>query len=385
MSNSLEQFESEFSANGAAATIDRLIEHLTEEKQFDRLFDALCMKAKYQLGLSPVRPTSFHDVSEDHDEAFKEKYIAAARHVGQLLLDDGQIPQAWIYFRTIGEHDPIRDAIEAFQPKQEFDEKTEELIQIALYDGANPVKGLEMLLQTHGTCNTITAMDQALPNLTEPDRLRAASMMVNRLYSELQPTLESEVQQRMTMVKPGSSIRELIAGRDWLFEGGNYHIDVSHLNSVVRFARSLPGDSPELQKALELAEYGAQLMDQFQYGGEPPFDDFYPAHINYFKVILNDQRNESLKHFESKLQAAGPDDQKMIAYVMVDLFTRIGQLEQATELAAEHLSDVEDPNGFSFAGLCAEAKQVDRLKQIALSRNDVVGYVSAILSSEQTS
>ena len=368
-------------SENAGAAIDQLVEHLTSAKDYDRLFDALCMQAKLEMGLPLVQPTSFDDVPDEHDETFKTKYVEAARKIGQMLLDDDQIPRAWIYFRTIGENEPVRKAIEAFNGRREFDETTEQLIQVALYEGAHPVKGLELLLNSHGTCNTITAMDQTLPQLNDEDRRRAAAMLVNTIYSDLQTTLQNEVQQRGTMLPPSTSIRDLIAARDWLFEGGNYHIDVSHLNSVVRFSRALGPDDLELPKALELAEYGERLSDQFQYPGDPPFDDFYPGHQHYFRVVLNDKRDESLDYFRSKLTSNNEDDdRRMVAYVLVDLLVRTGQHQQAVDLASDHLSDLEDPNGFSFAALCRDAGQLDKLAEVARERNDLVTFVGALLS-----
>ena len=95
--------------------------------------------------------------------------MAAAREVGQLFLDAGQVPQAWPYFRTIGEFDPVARAIESLAPKAEYDEAQEEIMQIALYEAAHPVKGLELLLHSHGTCNTITALDQQMQQMTGED------------------------------------------------------------------------------------------------------------------------------------------------------------------------------------------------------------------------
>ncbi|MFN7805708.1 MAG: hypothetical protein ACK5TO_16950, partial [Planctomycetaceae bacterium] len=77
---------------------------------------------------------------------------------------------------------------------------------------------------------------------------------------------------------------ELLAGREMLFQAGNYHIDVSHLNSVVRFARRLEPQDQELDRALQEAQYGARLSPQYQDGGNAPFTDFYPAHIRYFQA-----------------------------------------------------------------------------------------------------
>ena len=50
-------------------------------------------------------------------------------------------------------------------------------------------------------------------------------------------------------------VAELIAGRDWLFEGMSSYVDSTHLVSVLRFAPEL--EDPEmLRMVCEMAEYG---------------------------------------------------------------------------------------------------------------------------------
>ena len=369
-------------SDGAPAAIDRLVEDLRERSEYHRLFDALLLKKKFELGAPLIRPTSMEDVPENRREDFEQAYIDAAREVGQLLLDDGNLREAWLYFRTIREPEKVREAIEQFSSPREVDEATEELIQIALYDGAHPVKGLEFMLQTHGTCNTITAMDQQLTQLSDEDRQRAAAMLVNTLYDDLCHTVRSEVQQRITLASPDESLRELIGGRDWLFEEGNYHIDVSHLNAVVRFARSLDGSSNELERAIQLAEYGSRLSEQFQYPADAPFDDFYPAHLHYFHVVAEKDREGGLKYFRDKLAAESDErDQQMIAYVLVDLLTRIGVSDEAVDLASQYLTDIDDGTGFSFPELCRTAGRLDRLRDVSRERGDLVTFAAALVTA----
>ena len=366
---------------GAAATIDRLIESLRAEGDYHRLFDALLLKRRHEMGLSLVQPTSFDGIPDGQQEEFEQSYVDAAREVGELFLGDGNIPQAWMYFRTIREPERISEALSALDSRREPSEETEELINVALYQGANPVKGLELLLRTHGTCNTITALDQQIHQMPPDDRKQAAGLLVRELYNDLTRTVGREVEQKE---KEGlgnhGSLGSLIAGRDWLFAEGNYHIDVSHLHSVVRFARFLkPGDA-ELSLAMELADYGGRLATQFQYPGDPPFDSFYAAHVRYFQVLADQDRDQAIASFRERLQAeTDPQNRQMIAYVLVDLLGRIGRLEQALELAAEHLRDVDESTGFSFARLCQQAGRLDALSQVARDKNDFVGYIAAVL------
>ncbi|MDA1016249.1 MAG: hypothetical protein O3A00_17555 [Planctomycetota bacterium] len=376
-----EQLDEAQQASGGAAAIERLIETLRGEQNFHKLFDALLLKKKFELGVPGVKPTSFDDVPEHKQDEFRDHYVSCARDIGTLFLEAGNIPQAWIYFGTIREPAKVEAALEALTPKADFDESLEELINVALYEGANPVKGLELMLKSHGTCNTITAMDQSMPNMNPSQRERAAAMLVETLYEDLSYTLKSEVEQRMALAPPGDSIRELIAGRDWLFAESNYHIDVSHLNSVVRFARALSAGSPALGKVTELAEYGSKLDAQFQYGSEPPFDDFYPAHIQFFNALAGQHVDDALAYFREKLDA-DPDleDKQMVAYVMVDLLTRIGRTDAAFELAREFLKSIEEPT-FSFADLCLEAGRMDALREVSRENGDLVSYTAALVQA----
>jgi hypothetical protein len=246
----------------------------------------------------------------------------------------------------------------------------------------HPVKGVQMLLRTHGMCNTITSLDQAMPSLSAEQRRECAKVMIRELYGELTETVRRHVQQRIPTIEPQAGLRELVKGRDWLFEGGNYHTDVSHLNSVVRFARSLDGSDEELGLALALCEYGRQLDEPLRYPGEPPFEDFYEAHRQFFRIMADQDREVGLDYFRRKL-ADEPDEQDkpLLAYVLVDLLMRSGRLEEAVEVASTYLANLGDNVGFSLAELCIEAGQFERLKQITRDKDDLVGYTSALVQS----
>lgn len=371
---------------GSEALLEKLIDGLREQQDYHRLFDALMLRKKFQIGAPLGRPTSLDDVPDELQGDFRSAYIEAAREVGQLFLDDGDIIQAWPYFRTIGEYGPVAEALDKIQPAADYDEQNEQLIQIALYDGAHPVRGLQMLLKSHGTCNSVTALDQQLQQLTNEQRRQAAAVMVNTIYEELRQTLLYEVQQRMPVVPPDSSIRDLIRGREWLFENGNYHIDVSHLNAVVRFSRAFDGDLPELDRAIQLTEYGQKLDAQLQYPGEPPFEDFYTAHRHYLGVVANQDVDACFEYFEKKL-ADEPDteDKQLIAYVLVDLLLRCDRVERALELAEEFLMEIGDQTGFSMTELCLETNHTDILQRVSKQRGDIVAFAASLIQPAASS
>ena len=375
-----EEIEQLHETAGAAAMIDRLIETLRSEKNYHRLFDALLLKVRFEMGLPLVGTSSFDDVPAEKQAAFEERYVAAARDTGESLLAEGDIPQAWVYLRTIQEPEKVRAAIEALPLPDESDEKTEEIINIALNEGVHPVRGFELLLRTHGICNTITAFDQQAPQFSPGDRRHVAELLVHELYDDLCRTLRQEIEQKLAGVSPGETLRELLAGRDWLFEDGNYHIDVSHLNSVVRFARFLDSSSSELQQAIELAEYGTHLDAQFQYPGDPPFEEFYPAHVHYLNVLAGNDRDRGLAYFRDRIDAQTEEqDRAIVAYVLVDLLGRIDETDEALNVAETYLKHLDEGSGFSFSDLCRRAGRWDTLQAIARERGDLVSFAAALI------
>ena len=371
-------------SEGAAAALDRLAASLQEQQQYHKLFDARLLKRKHELGLPLVRPASLQDVPDDQRKQVEETYVAAAREVGELFLAQGDIPAAWMYLQVIREPEKVAAAIDALPESGDHSEQAERVMQIALYQGVNPTKGLQLMLRSHGTCSTITALDQVLANLNQEQRQACAKVMVRSLYRDLTESVQRQVQQRVPMLAPGTPLRELLAGRDWIFEGGGYHIDVSHLHSVVRFARSIEAPAEELDLALQMAEYGSRLDAPLQYAGEPPFEEFYPAHIQFFRILLGRETDQGLQYFRDKLESE-PDerDKPLLAYVLVDLLIRAGRKEEAVDVAAQYLTNLGDDVSFSFAELCIESGRLDVLRRVNEERGDLVGFAAALIQERR--
>ena len=134
--------------------------------------------------------------------------------------------------------------------------------------------------------------------------------------------------------------------------------------------------------ALQLAQYGTRLAPQYQYAGNPPFDDFYPAHIRFFKVLLDVEREQSLAYFREKIgEDVAETDSQLSAYVVVDLLMRIGRQGEALELACKYLADSADEFGLSLPELCAQGGRLDLLQTMARSKGDVVNFAAALLGS----
>lgn len=376
-----EELQNLVTENDADKAFEKLIESLEEQGEDHKVFDAKMMQAKHKMGLPLTKPTSFQDVPEENRNDFEEVYKDQAREIGQKLIEKNQLMDAWMYFRVLGDSSPVKKAFEEMPLPEEYGDDIDELIQLALYENVHPVKGLAMMLKLHGMCNTITTLDQVAAQLSLEDRRDISVILVNQMYEELKGAVQRNVEQRVPLLPPGQSLAELIAGREWLFEDENYHTDISHLNAVVRHARALNPDQPEMKLVLELSMYGENLAPALQYPGDPPFQNFYEAHTHYFNIVLGNTVDEGLAYFKEIL-ANEPDlpDQQLIAYVMVDLLMRIDRNDEALELANTHLANTSEEAGFSYSDFCKQIGRMDALADHAKKESDPVLYLGALLT-----
>ena len=367
---------------GPEEMLDVLERTLLEQKGYHSLFDAKLMRTRHQLGLPLTQPSSMDNVPQEHHFAFREAYVDAAREIGHLLLQDGRLAEAWAYLRTIGEPDAVRAEIEKINIPRDADADFDEIMNLALYEGAHVVRGLEFLLRTHGTCNTITAFSQLQQQISPEERRKAAMLMVRQIYDELLSSVRHDMERRNPGLQPSASLGELIAGCANLLTDGNYHIDVSHLHSVVGFARSLKAEDRELQLAIELCDYGSRLSEPLRYPGNAPFEEHYEAHRRFLSAMAGQDAEGTLDWFSTRMdEEAEQSNRQLSAFVVLDLGQRTGQEIEALRRVAPHLGQLEEPGGFSFSTLCIEIGQSDLLADTAAGNDDPVGWTMARLTA----
>src|SRR6478672_637141 len=119
--NTLDELQQTLRQSGPAAAIDRLIARLREDKDYRSLFYALLMKRRQELGVSPVPTGPAADLPTSVHAPYEEAIREAGRHVGRLYLDEGNIGEAWFYFRMLGEPAPVADALAQHAPKEDED------------------------------------------------------------------------------------------------------------------------------------------------------------------------------------------------------------------------------------------------------------------------
>ncbi len=383
--NTLDEIQRTLHDSGPGPAIDRLITRLREDKDYRSLFYALLMKRRQELGVSPIPTGPAADLPTSVHAPYEEAIREAGRHVGRLYLDEGNIGEAWFYFRMLGEPAPVAEALEKHTPAE--DEDLQPLVHLAFYEGLAPRKGFDWILERYGICNAITTLgSQELPHPPEVKQYCVARL-VRALYQELRERLLADIERQEGKAPPHDAtrpgVRELITGRENLFADGFAHIDVSHLSSVVQMSIHLePGE--ELNLARELCAYGELIPKQFQYNSDPPFDDLYRDYGVYLSILAGDRVEEGLAHFRSKAESADPETIGTYpAQVLVNLLLRLGRSQEALEVARRYLTNA-DPRHLSCPGvleLCQRAGDFSAFADVAREQGDAVHYLAGLIQA----
>jgi hypothetical protein len=381
--SAFDDVESTLRTSGPSVALERLADHLSASGDLRALLDALLLKARHELGLPLIAAGSLADLPEPSRSRYEERYVEAIRLVGSKHLESGDIPTAWAYFRAIAENEPVAKAILDYRPS-ENDERLGAIIEIALHHGVSPIRGLELILEHYGTCSAISAFEQ-LPGHDEAVRVACAERLIRRVHRDLSVNVRSDIAGRGQILPPEeSAIAELIRGRDWLFADESYHVDISHLASVVRMA-VLVTDPEVLALGVDLAEYGRRLSPRLQLEGHAPFERIFDDHRVYLRALLGRDVDTAIAHFHAKLDLPGDEvaESSVPAQTLVNLLVRIGRLESAIEVAGEHLAGLPDSVLFcpSVAQLCQRAGKPDRLAAIARDHGDLVHYTAALIQT----
>lgn len=374
---------------GVERALEQLIDTLKAEKKYHELFDALLLEKRYALSLPLVQKGTLGNLPDDKRRTLEDEYVKCCRTVGELYLAEGDVAHAWVYLRTIDETAKVTEALERIEPGQDRDD-WDQVIDVALHQGAHPRRGYELLLKSYGTCNAVTAMDQLYGRVSPADRAACIGMLVRQLYGDLVESLRADIARRGPEMGEAVEsaealprrVTELIEDRDWLFGEYSYHVDASHLSAGVRFSRELsPG--PDLDKAIELTEYGRRLSPMFQYHTDPPFEKFYDDHGVYLRALRGENVDEAVAHFRAKLEAADDDAKPVCAAALVTLLERLGRETEAIAVSLEHLSHVQDAGGMfpTVAELCQKAGDYRGLIDFSRQRGDLVTYLAGLVAA----
>ena len=363
---------------------EQLVEQFTQDKQYGSVFNARLVRARLELGLPLMSNPTISEVPNDLQQRYQDAYLDAAREVGQLFLNDGNIPDAWPYFRAVGNVTPIVDALDTFEADEaespESLARLSAIIQIAFQDGVHPRKGFALMLKHYGMCRAVT-MFGAYPRQSGRDE--SLRLLVRSLHEEIVENLKRAIAAVEGTQPESGSIPTLIAGRDWLFENHAQYTDSSHLAALLKFCSELD-DKPALMEAVEIADYGCRLSPMFQYDDDPPFDRGYEDRGIYLRALAGEDVDRAVAHFEAR--AAGCDlgrDGSRPAEVLVELLTRLDRHDDAIRAFRRYLTDAPAAQLScpTLLQLCEMAGDFEQLKEVAREQSDPLSYIAAAIKS----
>jgi hypothetical protein len=362
-----------------AALFQRVAHSLVAAGELHRLFDLRLIQERQRLGLPLDRRTAIDEVEEPLRSQVEAGYLEACREVGELLLEAGRMREAWMYLRPAGDKASLRRELAKIVLD---DDRADELIELALFEAVDPERGYAWLLGRNGTCNAITTLDGLSQQLGIQDLKSCAAVLVRHVYRELSGNLRGHLTKLQGSAPSHLSVLELIDQYPELLAGGNYHLDVSHLGSTVRYARLLTEPSL-VTKAYEMAEYGSRLPADLQYPSEPPFEQTFPTHRRLFEATLGRNVDEAVGLFATKAVAERDDPRSTTAIeTYLILLNRIGRAGDAM-LAYQEFVPADrqlSPHAPTLLELAAASGNWDLYDDICRERHDLLGFAAGILA-----
>jgi hypothetical protein len=374
-------------AAGTDAMFEALAESLARRNRWHALFDVRLMQARVAVGLPPTGQLG--DLPAAVRDDLDSRSLAACREVGWPLLDAGHVAAAWMYLRAAapaGEVAARLAHLAAGSATAGDDEQAarlaDDILSVALWEGVDPALGISLLLRTQGTCNAVTAYEQAVSRLPAARQQPAAAVLVAHLHGEVAQGLATG--DSATGAAPASTpILDRLAAADAAGAGPGLHCDVSHLQSVLRIAR-VCSDEPTLSRAWELACYACRLPAEIVYPGEPPFEDVGLASRLFFAAQLGHDVAEAVTHFRRAAALADAGD-SLPADVLVLLLWRLGRPAEALAAALAQPRDGGMPGIMHTTGmlpslveLAAAAGDWQSLGRACRDRGDEITFAAAL-------
>ena len=159
-----DNLQAKLAAAGPKAAVDQLDKTLRASGDYAKLFYALLLKKRVEMGVLPIPTAGAGDFTPAQQQEYEDAIRDACREIGQLFLSAGNIGAAFSYFNMIGERQPLVAAIERYAPGP--DDDVQPVVEVALQQGIHPRKGFDLVLERYGICSAITTatqMAQALP------------------------------------------------------------------------------------------------------------------------------------------------------------------------------------------------------------------------------
>jgi len=374
-----ERLRAAVKARGPRAAVEQLVEELRKAEDFQNLFYALLLKTRVELGVSPFPTGPSTDLPPETHEPYEQAIRAAGREVGHALLERKQYGPAWAFFRMLGEPEPVKSALEAYTPGP--DDDVYPVIEIAWQNAVLPKKGFDLVLDRHGVCSAITMVSSS--DITGNAELRdyCVARLVRAVHAQLLERLRSDAEGRGLLIPASAGIRQIVERHPELFAEDSYHIDTSHLSSVVQMSTYLP-QGPDNDLARELCIYGRKLSQGLQGHTEAPFEEGYDDYLAFLNVIAGVEVEKGLERFRAKAAREAAEGSTYAAQVYVNLLIRADRPDQALAAAKEFLLAEDDRNLIcpGVSELAKKAGDFATLSEAAQARNDPVAFLAGLIA-----
>ena len=400
-------------AAGAAAMFDTLAASLKARGRWHALFDLRLLEARISLDLPATGELTGRggegDVSPADRDQLDERSLAACREVGWPLLEAGQVAAAWMYLRAAAAPAEVAEKLAALAngitasegnlqnlDDEETASRLQEIVHVALWEGLDPALGIDLIIRTQGTCNSITAYEQAVSRLPARRQAPAAGVLVHHLHHEVASALAADLTQRGAAVTAtDTSVASIIPLLDLLREisgadDASIHVDVSHLQSVLRIARVCT-DPDVIREAWELACYACRLPAEVVYPGEPPFENVGESSRMFFGAQLGHDVDRSISFFRrSAARARLEESGTLPSDTLVLLLTRLGRPGEALHAALERPAEGPMPSTMLASGmlpslveLATAANSWDALLAVCRERGDEITFAATLAARKR--
>ncbi len=377
-----ERLRATLEGRGAKVAVEELTEELRKAEDFQGLFYALLMKQRVELGVPPFPTGPATELPPETHEPYEAAIREAARHVGGLLLERKEFAKAWPYFRMLNEPDPVRAALEAHDPGP--DDDVYPVIEIAWQNGLLPKKGFDLVLDRHGICSAITMVSSS--DLSPSPELRdyCITRLAASLHEQLTERVRSDLESRGVKIPAGATLPQLCEAHPELFADDAYHIDTSHLSSVVQMSTHLPPGAG-VNFARELCAYGRRLSPTLQGSNDAPFDDGYDDFLAYLNVVAGEDVDWNLRRFEQKAAREAAEGATFAAQVYVNLLLKANRTAEALAAAKKFLM-AEDERNLTCPGvneLARKAGDFVAMAEAAKARQDPVNFLASLIAGKK--
>jgi hypothetical protein len=399
------QLASTADGSGTAAMFDTLATALKARRRWHALFDLRLLQARIALGLPAtgelVGRGGQGDIAPADRDQLDERSLAACREVGWPLLDEGHVAAAWMYLRAAATPAEVTEKLARLAADilatadstgdEDAAGRLQEIVHVALWEGVDPALGIDIVIRTQGTCNAITAYEQAVSRLPARRQEPAAGVLVHHLHGEVSRAVAADLTHRGAAVAAaeGAGV-SMIPLLDLLRELGgpddaSIHVDVSHLQSVLRIARVCT-DPNIIRQAWELACYACRLPADVAYPGEPPFEEVGESSRLFFGAQLGHDRERAIGFFRRAAARARIEESGTLpADTLVLLLARLGRPAEALHAALERPADGPMPSTMLASGmlpslveLATAADSWDDLLAACRERGDEITYAATL-------